>query len=198
MTRPTEPTRHRKDGIRDLAALKGRCRIDDDTGCWVWSGAMRSGRHPSIWGWDYASGAMRNMTAPKLALTLRDDKALPVGTRAYRLCCNNHCCNPGHMRKGTPADIGAHRRAMGLERGHPERRAVNMRNVSSRVIPRDLVQRIEAKFAAGAVQQDVVAEFGVAPKTAARIRDGLHPNCSARQGRRLVAAASVFAWGAAA
>jgi hypothetical protein len=86
----------RTSGIRTLADLKGRCRIDDETGCWRWAaGADGSGR-PSLW----LPALGRRVTLGIAICVLRTGNAPAPGVSWHCTCATPNCANPAHRVAG--------------------------------------------------------------------------------------------------
>lgn len=111
-------------GIRTLADLLDRCRVDEETGCWLWAGAMSKGV-PRIW----SSLLGKTVTGGRLAWQLAHGEEPPTGMTVYRdQLCAARCVNPEHLKEGTKAESGAALRASGKLRGDPRRAAQCLRN----------------------------------------------------------------------
>lgn len=197
----TDTRRKRADGVRTIEDLRQRCVIDAETGCWLWRGAFtrsscRRGQATTrVWLPDL-HGKAQTCTATRAAWLLAG-KPLAPGEVVWRhVCRSSECIHPGHGKAGTRTAMHAAFAADGRLRGDPRRAVVNARNRECLLTPVETVRQAEAMFAAGAMAKEVRKAFGFGANTAARIRDGLHPNCAAQQ--RLVANASVFAMRAAA
>lgn len=185
----------RSDGVRTLGDIRQRCTIDDITGCWIWRYAYDNhGTTTRVWLPDGAGSVVGpgGTTTAARAAWLLSGKPLPTGHIVMRACRDIRCCNPAHGRAGTRVDLGSLLRASGDLRGLPERAAVNARNRQRMMIPRHVVERGEAMYAAGAMAKDVRAALGVSPRTAALIRDGLHAHSTGKPAA-LIRGASVFA-----
>lgn len=102
-------------GIRTLEDLRDRCRVDESTGCWIWSGAMSknaSGKTPVTW---YPPLA-RTVTVIRAVWHLRGVEMSPreVG---WVSCFQEGCCSPDHGRYGTRVQLGAAISANGHRKG---------------------------------------------------------------------------------
>ncbi len=195
--RMNDTRRKRSDGVRSLEDIRSRCVIDDETGCWLWRGAMskrRNGRgQPTgrVWLPGVDGGVIE--TAARAAWLL-SGRRIASGNVVWRsLCTDSTCINPEHGKSGTRPAMHAAFVADGRLRGDPRRAAANTKNFARQFLPVETVRKAEAMFAAGVMQKTVRAELGISAGVAARIRKGLHPNCASAQ--RVVPAASVFAWG---
>ena len=195
----TDTRTKRADGVRTLQDLQDRCRVDPETGCWIWSmaisdnGKIGSSRTPRV---SMPTGVISEKrttsTAPR-ASWLLSGKKLGDKQVVWRTCLNDECCAPSHLKAGTKAEEGAWMTLSGHRRGKPERAAVNLRNVLKMATPPEVVRQVEALFDAGALQKDVQAATGLRAETLRSIRLGCHVNSSKRQ--QVVAQASVFALG---
>ena len=79
-----------------MADIHDRCRIDEETGCWVWAYAARRNM-PRIWIAD-----LRTCLNGGAALHwLQFGKKPPKGKLYIATCGNTLCMNPEHRRMGT-------------------------------------------------------------------------------------------------
>ena len=94
-------------GIRDLAALHCRCRIDDDTGCWHWSLSMSQGA-PRVHFKTPDTGRKIIARGRRAALYLARGCDLPKGHVAFARsnCKHDDCVNPEHSTSGSRAQHG--------------------------------------------------------------------------------------------
>lgn len=92
-----------------LLEIRERCRIDDETGCWLWSGAMSS-RGPRAIGnrtpvvhrpeWNSAGSVLR-------VVWERHHGTAPAhGQIVWRTCGHERCCRPSHLATGTYQEYG--------------------------------------------------------------------------------------------
>lgn len=195
----TDTRTKRNDGIRSLNAIKGRCFVDSETGCWLWRGAMvrsttrKIGPTTRVWLPAGACGERASITTAAKAAWMLAGKALPDGCVVWRhVCTRTDCINPAHGKSGTRQEMHKAMASSGRHKGNPMRAVVNAQNRASMLTPVDVVRRAEVMFAAGELQKTIRAELGIQRTTAVLIRRGLHPHSSGRQ--VLVPMASVFAW----
>lgn len=119
-------------GVRTLEGLRRRCRIDDDTGCWHWMGAIQT--KPASMGGKVQEprifmAALGCTTTICRAAWALSGKPVPKADRwtVWRTCRNPLCGNPAHMRAGSKAEWGEWVRSQGYMRGRPERTIINSR-----------------------------------------------------------------------
>lgn len=87
--------------------LQGRCRVDDITGCWEWTGCY-SGRMCT------SKAVVPSTYVPALGCTTTCMRAAAFLTGrkvrdnqiAWATCANRKCCNPDHIRLGTRKEWG--------------------------------------------------------------------------------------------
>lgn len=186
-------------GIYTLEDIKGRCRVDELSGCWHWTYAISDGGKPNSSRTPRVSlppgvisESHRTISVARV-VWLMLGRPLRAGHVVWRTCLHDDCCAPGHLRAGTKAQEGAWMTANGHRRGNPLRQAINLRNVAqSQAVPLAVVRTIEAAIAAGTLQRDIAATTGVNKATISKIAQGKHLHQ-----RRTVPAASVFAWSGA-
>lgn len=195
--RAKQPTLGR---VQSLQGILDRCRVDDETGCWLWARAANAphGRitpmvmfHPN----PQPGRKTNNMPAARAAWLLSGREVQP-GHYVWRNCLSDLCVNPAHCQAGTKAEMFGAISASGRNRGKPERRAVCERNRRHMLTPPEVVRRAEAMFSAGALQKEVRAALRMSGDTARSIRLQQHPHSTGRQ--HVVRGASVFTFGAAA
>lgn len=188
-------------GVQDIAGIKDRCRVDEDSGCWNWAWGV-SGRAsypvPMV---DIGAGIIgceriTKMPAYRAAWQLSGHD-IPSGRVVYRSCCNPLCCNPEHLKCGKRSAMYAHYAATNRNKGQPHRKVANARNRKKMMVQPERVREVEALIARGLLQKDIAERVGICVETVRRIRLGLHPNCSSGSAKQLVRGASVFSWGMA-
>ena len=187
--------------IACLADMRGHCRIDDDSGCWLWSRSIANKNGtptPTVY---IRPGLLGNplgivMSAAR-ASWLLSGHSLQKGHVVWRHVCEaGRCINPDHCRAGTFKQMGAAISATGRNRGDPVRAAINARCRNGNIKSVETVRAAEAMFAENRMQKDIQAELGLSHATVVRIRNYLHPNSTSRQ--QVVNGASAFSWRGAA
>lgn len=146
--------------MKTIDEIKGRCRIDEFTGCWNWAGAMVGGKSPRIWQTeDGKDKSMPGRRAAWLAL----GRELPSGWRVYGTCDSLVCVNPAHMKAGLTAEFGAHTRASGKQKGNINRIKANRLTGRKRAaLPAETVAEVISSNETGVA---LAARLGVAPAT---------------------------------
>lgn len=89
-----------------LAKMKSRCLINE-RGCWVWQGFVQKSRGMEHLWPEYGYGEMAYRGGKKrvhrLAWSLTRGP-IPAGMVAMHTCDNTRCCNPDHVKLGTPKE----------------------------------------------------------------------------------------------
>lgn len=151
----------RKDGIRTVADIKDRCRVDEFTGCWLWAGAKK-GTAPRPW----IPGVGATSMTMALQLVIHGTKPTPK-RMLVPTCHNVQCCNPAHRKWGTRSELFAGIRPT-LSPGHRARTTAGKRAASN---------VCTAKIAAEIRASDepvpaLSARLGIHPTHVYRIRRG--------------------------
>lgn len=97
----------------ELARIKERCKIDCD--CWVWSMSVtrtNGGKtlNPSVHAMDYKLGKRRLQGGYRAVWQAKTGEPIPDGKIVYRnfkVCTNQLCLNPAHLKCGTRKQWGA-------------------------------------------------------------------------------------------
>lgn len=187
----TETRRGRRDGVRDLEALRVRCRIDSLSGCWIWAGGRNDKGAPVI---RIPAGVLREsavIMAPRRAGWLLAGRSIKPGEVVMRTlaCESDQCVNPAHSAAGLRADVN---RTAGKRGSYstPERLAHLTKARMKSAIDPQLVSVAEDAFTSGATVREAAERAGIDRETARRIRNGDHIH----QAGGVMRAASVFAW----
>jgi len=96
-------------GIRDLEDLRQRCRIDAETGCWVW-GLSASHGSPSVV-LLMPNGKHVAHRGRRASALLANQFNLPSGAwvSAAKGCAHKDCVNPAHLKVAQPSAFLAER-----------------------------------------------------------------------------------------
>lgn len=108
--------------MKTLDDIRDACRIDDETGCWEWTGAVDRGL-PRIYAPDFSrcKGGMRVQVGRRALWHIVNQKALPRGWRVYgdpAVCTSLTCMNPEHLKAGSIASWGRDRAKAGHLKGN--------------------------------------------------------------------------------
>lgn len=103
----------RLDGIASLEDLRGRCVIDEDTGCWHLRTArgkpLPTGKVQRVW-----AHGIGHTTATRLSWMLtHPGQQMRKGYVAFRRCCSYDCVAPEHISAASPQMWGKHMAATG-------------------------------------------------------------------------------------
>ena len=153
-----------------LDEIKGRCRIDEFTGCWLWQGAVSDG-WPRIWAPDYTghAGALRTQTGRRAAWHIKTGKPIPAGWRVFGTCTARNCCNPAHMVCEPVAVQGQKVAASGKLKGNIVRITANRKTGRAKAAfdteTREAIRESEESGLA------LAARLGCSPQTISRIRN---------------------------
>lgn len=92
-------------GITDLAGIRNRCAINDDTDCWEWQGAVtqpRDGSKVPV-AWFPSEGRVVSVAR----MSSQYATGVRVGKRmVWRTCGCSTCVNPEHLKVGTRKEWG--------------------------------------------------------------------------------------------
>lgn len=92
-------------GIRTLDDLRKRCRIDEETGCWVWGLSSTQGSATVHF---VVEGKTCKMRGPRAAATIARGKLIAARYKCWSTCGCELCVNPAHVATGTRAAHGAY------------------------------------------------------------------------------------------
>lgn len=177
-------------GIQTLEDVRVRCRVDPDTGCWVWGMSLASGV-PCL---RVPAGVLGNekavvMSAHKAAWLLAGNTRPGEGIALIRkVCCKESLCvAPHHRRVGSRSAVNRAAAARGSYNSHVRIEAL-LAGCLKQAISVEMVRAIEGRLAEGASARALAKEFGVDKDTVSKVRDGKHFH------QRRTGAASVFTW----
>lgn len=166
-----------KRGIRTIADIRERCKVDPVSLCWVWQGAT-SGGQPKMHVYCHEHGDKRTQQGTRAAWTLAHGTPPPAGALVFRRCGNPLCLNPVHLGLARSlADIGLHVRRSGKLLGSAvdARRANAARGRAAQGIVDTPPEIVRAIRAAGheVTGRALSRQFGVTESTVSKIRLGL-------------------------
>lgn len=177
--------------MKTIDDVMGRCRIDEETGCWHWGGEIKTDargvRMPTLWVFDSLQQRMRAMSGPTAVLELTG-RRLTAQTIGWRACLCDDCLNPSHVMGGTRREFGSFVRAMGLFKNRPARVAANRKSARARsVVTPEIVADIRSSHLTG---RELAAKHGLKVRHVSHIRTGTTWK------DRVLPGASVFTLGA--
>lgn len=184
-------------GITTTEDLKGRCIVDDFTGCWHWQGATSVDKHgrklQRVWVYDSLQKKFRTMSGPMAVLELEGTRTAETEMGWRTRCQCEDCLNPAHILGGTKKEWGNWLRNTGARRGRASITAANRKAVRSRAILNEQkAAEIRVRSQAGESAEALASEFGLKnPKYISEIALGKRwtPN-------KVLPGASVFSLGA--
>lgn len=172
-------------GIRTLADLQRRCRMDEDSGCWLWPGhCNRDGSARVCYALE--DGKRVDALGRRAALILGG--TLPEsGHYAFPTldCEHANCVSPDHSRFGTRKDFGGFLRAKGSLRGLPKK--VRACRENGRKVAKLTMEKAREIRALDMPDEVIAQRYGVSRSTVQAVRGG-------RLWREGAANSSVFNW----
>jgi hypothetical protein len=169
-------------GIRNIADVKARCKVDYETDCWHWNGAKTGGKYPKIS--MKLNGHTQAFTGVKTSMLLIG-KDVPEGMTVFHYKCNSiDCLNPDHLKIGTFKDKWAHIKEAGYLRGDPARAAANKAISMKRC---KVAAHMDLILNSDKNSVELGKELGIHPSTIRAAR-------SRGVGSAQVANASIFTW----
>lgn len=181
-------------GVTDLQGILDRCRVDRETGCWVWSLCTVTASNGGSPVPRTTALGVSGITAIRAAWLLSGRK-LAAGQVVWRHQCGNAlCCNPEHMKAGTRREMRQACAASGREKGL-HRQIANRAKAVASATPAEKVRAAEALLNAGMPRKEVVQALSINRDTVRKIANGQHMHSAGRA--PAVRAASVFSWGGA-
>jgi hypothetical protein len=182
-------------GVRTLEDIRLRCRVDEITGCWLWSLCIGTGGTPKVGLPAGVMGEREQVMSTAKASWLLSGRKLQAGQVVWRAHCGDHrCVNPQHCVALSRADM---RKACGesnREKGSLKRAASNRAVAAAQAVKPDVVAEVEKRLKQGKKQREIAAELTVSRDTVHRISSGKHV-FSAGRTAPLLRASSVFTWG---
>lgn len=173
-------------GIRTVADIRARSKVDPVSHCWVWQHAMARGRGhetdtPVMHVFDPRVNDKRVLSGPLATWIVAFGWAPPAGRYVWRCCGNTRCVNPAHLRCGTRVDLGEHMARSGRLKGlalDAKRKCVKLAQAAYAakhgITPTspEIVLKVRAA-PAGTKGADLARRFGLSETVVSRIRRGL-------------------------
>lgn len=163
--------------MRTLEEVRGRCRINDLTKCWEWTGA-KSGGVAMVYApdWTLRDGAMRTQAGRRAVWHITNPgKALPSGWRVFDTCETALCLNPAHAEAGPGTAHGARIVTRGRYKGQLSRNLANRAiGRSLTVLTPDLVSEI---MSSNETHAEVERRIGISQDLVGRVRKGQRAKC---------------------
>jgi hypothetical protein len=158
-------------GVRDLEDLRKRCRIDDISGCWMWSMScdLKDGL-PRVW--VVRNGGPTVMRGRRAAMYLSTGRDLLPNHRAFQrmTCKSKTCVNPGHTRIGTMEQWGEYIRETGQGRT-PAKTAANRKTGRTKLAKITMEQAREIRVS-DASTYALAAKYGITQSAIWNIKHG--------------------------
>lgn len=82
-------------GIHTLERLRERCRVDEDTGCWIWTGGVERGKYAAVW-----LPALKRRVSMSIAVCYLQTGRLPKKGEIWHSTCGDPLC-ASHRKPGT-------------------------------------------------------------------------------------------------
>lgn len=161
--------------------IKDRCRIDELSGCWIWTGATSVSNggqthQPRAWSVDYSkdlSGKTKTVqTGNRAAWHAVTGKPIPEGHLVFKAACctNGLCVNPAHLQCGTTEDWGKSVAAKEIWKDQQTRIQANRAIGRARsVVTPELVREIQSSSESGL---SFAARTGIPNSVISRVRRG--------------------------
>lgn len=158
-------------GVRTLSCIRDRCRIDEDTGCWIW-GLMCSSKSEScpVVRFDGMARSVRRVVLQMV------EKPVPDGYKVVRRGrCHEKCVNPAHlsalsgseyirwMMENTALNGAAHSAARTL--ALRQRKSVKVKSI-------ERAEEIRVRVANGEDRGVLATEFGISRGHLSRVARG--------------------------
>lgn len=183
-------------GIRNLEDLRQRCRIDEDSNCWVWGGGTTMIRGSEVayahYSPDGIKATSKQMPAGRAAWIASGRKA-DKGQLVYRCCETKLCINPAHHKCGSRKEAGAFIAQTNRMKNSQKRIAANFKNYLKQATPIEQVRQVEAAIASGKKLYEIAKEMKMDMTTITKISSGRHLHSAGR--KPVIKTASIFSMG---
>jgi hypothetical protein len=157
--------------MRTIEEVRGRCRIDDITGCWLWTGATDRGQ-PKIYApdWTNRDGALTTQTGQRAVWHMLNQHAIPKRWRVYSTCRTSCCLNPEHLKIGSQTEWGRDSSAWGELKGNIR---VQIRNRRTGRARSDLTPETYAEvLASNEKGVEIARRLAISESTVSKARTG--------------------------
>lgn len=157
--------------MRTIDQVRGACRIDDITGCWLWAGATDRGQ-PKIYApdWTNRDGALTTQTGQRAVWHMLNRHAIPSRWRVYSTCRTQCCLNPEHLKVGSQKQWGMDCAASDALKGDIRVQVRNRRSGQGRsdLTPETYAEVMTSK----AKGVELAQRLGVSESTVSKARTG--------------------------
>lgn len=141
-----------------------------------WAKVDRSGGREACWPWRASRKAKGYGSFRLNGVVVQASRAayefthgpLPAGMQALHRCDNPPCCNPDHLFPGTNADNVQDKVFKGRQAGGAKTAILGERHGMAKLTAED-VREIRRMVAAGALQREAAARFGIRDNTVSKI-----------------------------
>ena len=104
--------------VLTIDAVRAKCIVDNDTGCWIWQGAVNARGTPHIYTLDYGRMTKRTMQGHLAVWHIVYGEPPRVGWLVFRRCVNMMCLCPVHLGQiRNRAEMGRHIALNGKRKG---------------------------------------------------------------------------------
>lgn len=166
----------RSDGIRTADDLRGRCWVDEETGCWHWRGAVDANGRPSMW----VPGLRRRGSLGMLACWLATGAGPRPGQAWHCTCTTSGCANPAHRTCGNRS---SQMLALRMTRNPLQRARVSAGKIAKSPLTSEQRQEIVGSTD---ILRVIAERYGISTSQAHKLRSTRQPLHSA--------GSSVFTW----
>lgn len=156
----------------NLDRIKAACIIDEDTGCWHWTGCLSNGKWPRVYAPNHSKpgSPMEVQTGRRAVWHIVTGKAIPKDHRVHGRCTDPQCLNPEHMRCGPASEWGKHLQRTGIYKGKATRVLANRAIGRARsVLTPELIAEITASHETG---EALAARLGLSRQIVSKARRG--------------------------
>ena len=156
----------------NLEQIKARCVIEEETGCWHWTGALSDGKWPRVYAPNHSKegSPIQVQTGRRAVWHVLTGKAIPDGYRVHGRCDDPQCLNPDHMRCGPTAEWGKTLRRKGIYKGKAKRILANRATGRARsALTPELIKEITTSEETG---EALASRLGLSRSVVSKARRG--------------------------